>query len=151
MRRQPSRAASTRLENGCDSLMITDVDCDCICRCANPKSVHARSCRLRFCSLGSPTNYLRLKFLDPTAPPPRHGSNVLIRAPLLGVRTASDLCCRDLLIEVSRFLVHTLFYYYSHHTVRLSEQTPPFYSCLELVCRLSNYVEISVSEMVSFD
>jgi hypothetical protein len=39
MRRQPSRAASIRLENGCDSLMITDVDCDCIRRFANPKSV----------------------------------------------------------------------------------------------------------------
>ena len=53
-----------------------------------------------------------LKYFDPTALPPRHGSYVLIRAPLLGVRTASDLCCRDLLTEVSRFLVHTLCYYY---------------------------------------
>ena len=52
-----------------------------------------------------------LKYFDPTALPPRHGSYVLIRAPLLGVRTASDLCCRDLLTEVSRFLVHTLCYY----------------------------------------
>ena len=39
------------------------------------------------------------KPLDPTASPPRHGSNVLIRAPLLGVRTASDLCSRDPLFE----------------------------------------------------
>jgi hypothetical protein len=53
-----------------------------------------------------------LKHFDPTALPPRHGSYVLIRAPLLGVRTASDLCCRDLLTEVSRFLVHTLCYYF---------------------------------------
>ena len=53
-----------------------------------------------------------LKYFDPTALPPRHGSYVLIRAPLLGVRTASDLCCRDLLTEVSRFLVHTLCYYF---------------------------------------
>ena len=34
MRRLPPRAASTSLENGCDSMMmIPDVDCDCIRRC----------------------------------------------------------------------------------------------------------------------
>ena len=59
-----------------------------------------------------------LKYFDPTALPPRHGSYVLIRAPLLGVRTASDLCCRDLLTEVSRFLVHTLCYYFEFRRYR---------------------------------
>ena len=68
MRRLPSRAASTRLENGCDSLMITDVDCDCICRFANPKSVHARSCLIRFCSLRPLANYLRLQVPGPYCP-----------------------------------------------------------------------------------
>ena len=75
------------------------------------KSVHARSCLIRFCSLVPAHKfYLRLTFLDPTALPPRHGSNVLIRAPLLGVRTASDLCCRDFLNRGFPILVHTLCY-----------------------------------------
>jgi hypothetical protein len=92
--------------------LIPDVDCDCICDHLN-LSMPAPAVYGFFESVAPSQVFLSpLKYFDPTALPPRHGSYVLIRAPLLGVRTASDLCCRDLLTEVSRFLVHTLCYYY---------------------------------------
>ena len=46
-RRPPPRACQQASKMVDYSLMMTDVDFDCIRRFANPKSVHARSCRLR--------------------------------------------------------------------------------------------------------
>ena len=90
------------------------------------KSVHARSCLIRFCSLVPAHKfYLRLTFLDPTALPPRHGSNVLIRAPLLGVRTASDLCSRDFLNRGFPILVHTLCLLLNSRVVCSRTMAPP--------------------------